>query len=272
MNRKKLSITVLILFASILFSSCGPGQLFGPTNTPVPTNTPIPTNTTIPTNTPAPPTATATNTPIPPTPTPEFEQYYTEEFEKDLKYWPNFIVSESGYGGAVIAKEPTDEIKLSAEDGFFKFDIEKTWQYVYSTYDPFEYEDVRLDVSAENLGTNNNSISLVCRYTKDSGWYEFNMANSGVLSILYAKVRPEDGYVSYTLIAEGGSNKIKQGMDVNEYSAICKDDTLTLYVNGNLTKETKDNRLTSGKVGISVSSFPSLPVKVNFDWVKISQP
>ena len=267
MNRKKPSITVYLLFASLFFSGCGPGQMFGPTPTAVPTNTPIPTTTPIP-----PPTATPTITPIPPTPTPEFEQYYTEEFEKDLKYWPAFIVDGSGYGGAIIAKEPTDKVILSAEDGFFKFDIEKTWQFVYSAYEPFDYQDVRLDTRVDNLGTNDNNISLICRYEKDSGWYEFNIANSGLLSILYAKVRPEDGYVSYTLIAEGGSNKIKQGNAVNEYSIICKGDTLTLYINDNLTKETTDKRLTSGKVGISVSSFPLLPVKVNVDWIKISQP
>jgi hypothetical protein len=189
-----------------------------------------------------------------------------------LKYWPSFVVDGSGYGGAVIAKEPSDKIVLKAEDGFFKFDIEKTWQWVYSTYDPFDYEDVRIDARIENQGTNNNNISLVCHYTKDSGWYEFNVANSGLYSILYAKVRPEDGYVNYALIAEGGSNKIKQGLDVNEYRAICKGDTLTLYINDNLTKEAKDTKLTSGKIGISVSSFPSLPVKVNFDWIKIGQP
>src|SRR3990172_8866201 len=69
------------------------------------------------------PTATPTATvppsppPIPPTPTPEFVQYYTEEFEKDLNYWPSFVVDESGYGGAVIAKEPSDKVILSAEEG-----------------------------------------------------------------------------------------------------------------------------------------------------------
>jgi hypothetical protein len=266
MNQKQQSIAVCLLVASLFLSGCGPGQTFGPTPTPTSTNTPIPTNT------PLPPTATSTNTPIPPTPTPEFVQYYTEEFEKDLKYWPYFIVDGSGYGGAVIAKEPSEKVIVSAEGGFMKFDIQKTWQFVYSTYDPFEYEDVRLDVRAENLGNNNNDISLICRYEKDKGWYEFNIANSGLYDILYAKVRPEDGYVSYTLIENGGSNKIKQGLAVNDYSIICKGETLTLYINDNLTKETKDDRLTSGKVGLSVSSFPALPIMVNIDSVKISQP
>jgi hypothetical protein len=266
MNTKWSIVYFIVL---VVLSACNPSAAV--TEQPTATATAPATQTSAPTAT---PTATVppSPTPIPPTPTPEFEQYYTEEFEKDLKYWPSFLVDESGYGGAVIAKEPSEKVILSAEEGFFKFDIGKTWQYVYSIYDPFDYENVRLDVSADNQGTNNNSISLICRYTKDTGWYEFNIANNGLLTILYAKVRPEDGYVSYTLISEGGSNKIKQGKNVNEYSAICNGDTLTLYINGNLTRETKDDKLTSGKVGISVSSFPDLPVKVNFDWVKISEP
>ena len=112
----------------------------------------------------------------------------------------------------------------------------------------------------------------MCRYKPEVGWYEFNIANNGLYWIYYAKVRAEDGYVNYIPISEGGSNKIKQGLEVNEYSIICKGDTLTLYINDNLTKETTDNQLTSGKVGVSLSSFAQLPTKVNFDWVKISQP
>ena len=53
------------LIGSLLISSCGPGQLLGPTLTP--TSTYTPTRTATPTNTPLP---TATSTPIPPTATP----------------------------------------------------------------------------------------------------------------------------------------------------------------------------------------------------------
>jgi hypothetical protein len=259
---QKLIVSALIV---LLISACSSAPAATEPPSPVPTDTLLPPSPT--------PTATEvpTATPIPPTPTPEFLQFYTEEFEKDLKYWPTFVVDHSRFD-PVIAQEPSDKVVLSAADGFFKFDIGKTWQYAYSIYEPFDYKDVRLDVRAENLGTNDNSVSLVCRYTRDVGWYEFNMSNSGILNILYAKVRPSDGYVSYTLISEGGSNKIKQGHDVNEYTAICKGDTLSLYVNDSLTREVKDNKLTSGKIGISVSSFPNLPVQVNFDWIKISEP
>lgn len=262
MKSHNLIVGTLIL---LILSACG-SKSVATEQLPVATEPSLPTS--IPTSTVAP-----SPTPIPPTPTPEFQQYYTEEFEKDLKYWPFFVVDGRGYGGSVLAKEPIEKITLSAEGGFFKFDIGRTWQYVYSTYDPFDYEDVRVDARVENQGTNNNNISLICRYSKEGGWYEFNIANSGIYDILYGKVG-ENGAVNYALIFEGGSNKIKQGLDVNEYTVVCKGDTLTLFINGNQTREIKDTKfaLKSGKVGISVSSFQSLPVKVNVDWIKISQP
>ena len=258
MNVLKIICAILIL---LFIPACGSG--IAATEPPVPSNTAIPSP--APTNTPLPP---PTSTPIPPTPTPEFLQYYTEEFEKDLKYWPYFIINGRT---SVIQNDPVEKVTMSAEGGFFKFDIEKTGFWVYSTYDPFDYEDVRIDARMDNLGTNDNYISLVCRYSKENGWYEFNIANSGLYTIYFAKPR-EDGYVNYAVIIDGGSNKIKQGLEVNEYTAICEGDNLSLFINGNLTKEVKDTQLTSGKVGISVSSFLNLPVKVNVDWIKISQP
>lgn len=82
MNRKKMLIacTVLITAFPLLFSSCGPGQVLGPTFTLTPTATMTatitptntPTNTSTPTSTPTftpTPTQTPTNTPtITPTP------------------------------------------------------------------------------------------------------------------------------------------------------------------------------------------------------------
>ena len=268
----KVNILITLAMLLLFISACGT-QAITTEPPPLPTSTPLPTNT------PA-PTATATvppsPTPIPPTPTPEFEQFYTEEFEKGLKYWPSFLVSGSPYFGASILKEPEENFIVSAEveDGFFKFNIDHKlhgWGAVYAIYDPFDYENVRIDARVENQGTNNNNISLICHYSADTGWYEFNIANNGLYWIFFAKLRPEDGVISYGLIEEGGSNKIKQGLDTNEYTAICQGNTLTLYINDNLTKEVKDDRLTSGKVGVSVTGFSQI-AKVNFDWVKISQP
>jgi len=63
MNTSQRITVVLVLLTSLVFSGCGPGQLFGPTITPTPTQTltPTPTPTPTPTATP-PPTATQTPT------------------------------------------------------------------------------------------------------------------------------------------------------------------------------------------------------------------
>lgn len=64
------------------------------------------------------------------------------------------------------------------------------------------------------------------------------------------------------------------GKDVNEYTAICKGRTLQLFINGYEVKTLTENRyaLREGQVGVSVSSFNVLPVQVDIDWVKVSQP
>ena len=256
MKAIKLSLAILFLLAILACGAIGSA----PTQPPLPTSTstPIP-------PTPIPPTATVT--PIPPTPTPEFLQYYTEEFDKDLKYWPSYVID--GYNG-VMMKEP--DVKLEIADGSISFDLAK-WRWVYATYDPFEYEDVHVEAQAENLGTNNNNVSLTCRYSKQ-GWYEFNVANNGLYWIYNASVR-DDGFVKYKLLEQGGSNKIVQGntpgKNLNIYGIICKGDTLTLYINDTMTKEVKDATLRSGKIGVSISSFDTA-ANVRFNWVKISEP
>ena len=145
--------------------------------------------------------------------------------------------------------------------------------YYYLFYDPYQYDDVQVDVRADNRGRNNNSISLVCRYEENVGWYEFNIANNGLYSIIYADVSNPDA-IDYQTITNGGSNSIKQGKDVNEYTIICRGDKLTLKINGDEVKSITEKKygLRSGKAGVSVSSFDVLPILIEMDWIKISQP
>ncbi len=216
------------------------------------------------------PTPLPTNTPTD-TPTPEAQDFFTEEFEESADLWSYFIID--GYQEKNrLVEEDEPKVSVRTDRGYLIFEINKNFQYVYVTYDPYVYTDVRIDVRAENFGVNNNNVSLICRYT-DQGWYEFNIANNGLYWIYYAEWKPSK-QVSYHLIANGGSNKIRMGKDVNEYTAICKGRTLQLFINGYETKTLTENRfaLREGQAGVSVSSFNALPVHVEFDWVKIIQP
>jgi hypothetical protein len=197
-------------------------------------------------------------------------KYFQEDFNNSMDGWSHFVVNGKNY--EVLGSDPGD-MKLGVQDGFLLFDLQGKGEWVYAIYDTQQYDDVRIDVSAENRGTNDNNISLVCRYTSDGGWYEFNVANSGLYNIYYAHETP-DNKIGYSLIADGGSNKIKQGKNTNLYSVICQGHTLTLYINNIKTRQIDDNQyvLRSGKVGLSVSSFTDPPATVGFDWIKLSQP
>ena len=172
-----------------------------------------------------------------------------------------------------LAPGEVEGASLTTSDSHLVFDVEGKELWLYATYDAYEYDDVRMDVVAENRGVNNNAVGLICRYSKEDGWYEFDVANNGLFTIYYGSYTP-DNQVNYSKLANGGSNKLKQGKDINTYGISCKGRTLILYINGFEVRRINDNQyvLKKGKVGVSVSSFKDLPVKVEVDSAKISKP
>jgi S1-C subfamily serine protease len=186
------------------------------------------------------------------------EPFFVEEFDQTLDNWSYFLMNGD-----------ESKMDLYTDSGRLVFDLGGEDLWVYVTYDDYTYTDVRIDAEAENLGRNNNNVSLICRYS-DRGWYEFNIANNGLYNILIYDNTTE----SYERIADGGSTAIRSGRDVNTYTGVCSGDTLTLYINGvevNSVQETRF-RLKEGQVGLSVSSFDVLPINVEFGWVAISPP
>jgi hypothetical protein len=196
------------------------------------------------------------------------QQFYTEEFNTETDDWKYLVVD--GASKKVI-NGTVGLMSVRTVGGIKVFDLQSQGAWVYVTYEPFTYTDVRLDVNVKNRGTNNNNISLICRKS-DAGWYEFDIASNGLYQINYGKIVGDT--VEYSPITDGGSNDIKSGMSENEYGIVCQGNTLVLYINGTETRRLEDKKylLPEGKVGISVSSFKDAPVIVDFYWAKISQP
>lgn len=187
--------------------------------------------------------------------------YYTEEFDGDISNWTYFTSKND-------VKADDSGVEPIAENGFLVLDLPKNLN-VYVMYDPYTYGNVRVDARVENRGTNNNNINLVCR-SSDEGWYEVAIANNGLFWLwAYDGVKG-----TYAKLADGGSNKIKAGKEVNEYTLICNDRNLIVQINGFDTKSYTDNQYVfrDGQIGVGASSFDDVPVKVEFDWVKISEP
>jgi hypothetical protein len=196
------------------------------------------------------------------------QQFFTEEFDGPLSSaWSTLTVTGSDTADA-------SKVTVAPQNGKLVWDFKSKNVYYYLFYQGASpYTDVKVEVRADNRGVNNNNISLVCRYDPKVGWYEFNIANSGLYEILYAEVTAS-GKIGYSRITNGGSNNIKQGKDVNEYSITCAGQKLSLTINGIEVKTISEKKfaLREGGVGVSVSAFDYLPVLIEMDWLKISQP
>jgi hypothetical protein len=221
------------------------------------------------------PSSQSTQTPAPPSSS--GGKYFQEDFNSSLSNWSQFVINGSKIakgGVAELSKGSFGTMSVGVKDGYLVFDLESKSQWAYAIYDPQEYDDVQLDVSEQNRASNENNVSLICRYGPDQGWYDFNIENNGLYAIYFAQVQKDGTTVIYSKIADGGYSKIKQGKDTNQLGISCVGHTLTLYINGIQVRQLDDNQyeLQSGKIGIAVDSFTDPPAIVGFDWVKVSQP
>ncbi len=196
------------------------------------------------------------------------QQFFTDEFDVENPAWNYMVINGAEHQ---IVNGIVGLMSVRTVGGLLIFDLQGKGAWVYATYEPFTYTDVRLDVKVGNRGSNNNNVSLFCRKS-DAGWYEFDIANNGMYEVLFGKIVGDT--VEYTLIADGGSVEINSGMAENEYGILCQGNTLTLFINGKEVRSLVDSKylLPEGKVGISVSSFRDAPVIADFFWAKISQP
>ena len=239
-----------------------------PTNAPLPTNPPVqPTNTALPlpTNTP-PPTSPPVQDPTDPPPTDppvsnEPPVYYIEEFDAGLENYTYFVFNGVDGGSEMVF----------LDNGNLSFNIDNRDTWVYVSYDPYLYGDVRIGLSAENRGVNSQRVSLICRLSSD-GWFEFNIGGDGLYEVYVFDTLTNN----FHLIGNGGSNNIRLGRDTNIYIAECIGNQLALYVNDTLVNTftiPSDFRfMDEGQVGFAVSSFNSLPVVMNINWFGIEAP
>lgn len=189
----------------------------------------------------------------------ENEPFRTEEFDGNIDWWSWFTTNGD-----------ENELDIYQDNGRIIFEMYDTNIWPYLTYNEYYYEDVALNTMVENRGMNSNSISLMCRYDENLGWYEFNIGSDGLYDILRYDGNLNNG--DYTLLANGGSNNIRTGKDFNEYAIECAGDNLSLWINGVFTNSVRDRTFNQGLIGISASSYSSTPIIVEFEYVDIIAP
>jgi hypothetical protein len=208
---------------------------------------------------PEPATATVTFTAAPtlsPTPIP---LYFTEDFNAtDTSPWASL---QTGGETASI---------LRIENGLLRFDLSSADSWYYALHTAHEYEDV--SITAKFSGPPSGSSGLICRYS-EGGWYEFNIASDGTYNVLFGQLL-EDGIASYMPIASDASEYLVPGTMDYEIGLICKENLLSLLINGKLFRNLDVSRfvLTEGKVGISTASFEEAHSIITFEWFRVNQP
>jgi hypothetical protein len=114
---------------------------------------------------------------------------------------------------------------------------------------------------------------LICNYSDQDGWFEYNVSTDGTYNVLYGKWL-STGVADYLPVLNGSSNRIQQSGADQQIGITCSNGTLALYVDEQLIRNVDVSHygLTGGKIGLTASSFENTPVIASFDWVKVSQP
>jgi len=249
-------LTIVGLACSVLGNGGNPTQPPPPTQQPVQV---IPTEA-APEPTEIPPTEPPATEP--PAPQPQDEPFFTEEFDEDPG--SSWVIDIIGPG----AEANKDSVTTEFSNSRMRIELPEDDLYFYYTFVDYTYENVRLDLRADNRGANTNNVSLTCRNSED-GWYEWSVGSGGDW-YLYAVTD------KFNLMSSGGTTFLKQGKEVNEYSLVCQDKKIAMFINGREIKQSPviDNQygLRDGTVGFNVSSLNVTPVIVEIDWFQISEP
>ena len=245
--KKLLLIGCLSLISACQPATATPALLPTPTATFPPTPIPV-------TDTPAP---TATLAPSP-TPLPRF---FTNEFDSVLEGW-------------VTLQAGNDFVpNVRAENSNLILQMDSPYAWVYTVYGAESYANVRIDAQFENRAGSPSSTGLLCRYSEENGWFEYNVSTDGTYNLLYGNWLTV-GIADYLPITDGSSNLIQPSGASQQIGFLCSDTTVTLLINETIIRSVDVARyeLTEGNVGITAASYENTPIIAAINWVTVREP
>jgi hypothetical protein len=228
-----------------------------PDHTPTPNNqTPTPSP---PTNTATPDSNTATATLIPsPTftqtiePTPTREVIYQDDFQA-LRGWYTF---------------EGERYRFEYKDGTYRI-TNNLIQASVNSVRLHNYFDVYMEVDANRIsGPPNGYFGLVCRFQDDSNYYALVVGPNGFYGIALLR----GGRLNFISTPPTPSRAVRLGDETNRIGASCIGDTFTLYANGEVLTEVKDQSFSSGYIGLMVGTTSVGGLQVAFDNFVVMNP
>jgi hypothetical protein len=178
----------------------------------------------------------------------------------DLSDWMDFAFNHR-------TNVKTTNYTVESQKGNLHMEVPEKYTIVYAIYGKdMPFADVQIDVDTETTGPDLNNIAMVCR-ANDEGWYHLSIASSGLWYIY--RYETKNGY---TLLRNGGSTAIHMIQRNNHLTALCKGDTLALYVNDVKVGSVQDNAYTDGRVGIAVATMDAGGTGIRFKNLKVRLP
>jgi hypothetical protein len=153
-------------------------------------------------------------------------------------------------------------VELGVENGVYRA-YTMNEGYVWGLNDE-QHSDVVLEVEVTPLSIHSaeNGYGVMCRAdTSNNGdGYYFMINGSGYYSIMMGQ---GEGMVA--LVDWQRSDAINQDIDRNSIRAVCMDNYLALYVNGQLLADTTDDTYNEGYAGLAVAASENVDADAAFD-------
>lgn len=186
----------------------------------------------------------------PRTPTQDYSRgdlRYTETFDRDAETrWLNYDL---------------EGLRAQVRDGAYHAELERS--FYMSSLNMQTHSNVVLEVSTMLLSAGGtNGFGLMCRSdaSNNGDGYYFLISGDGAYSIR----RGRDNDVE-ALVAWERSDAIRTGTSPNTVRAVCIDDYLALYVNGQFVAEARDTLYQRGAAGVAFVTADDEPLHVTFD-------
>lgn len=226
--------------------------LFSPSETLIPTRT----ETDIPSETPEPePTMTMTPEIIySPTDYPIVTgNVFTDDFTDPNSGWEvgSYDTGSIGYG-----------------DGYYFVSSTVKNKSMWGAYLNEVYSDTMVLVNStqyDSPANNNNDYGIMCRVQDNGDGYSLLISGDGFYSIQVSNSGSFTSLVEWTK-----SDLINQGAASNFFEADCIGSTLSLYVNGSLLTTIEDSSFSSGKIGLTATTYEDAAVEIHFSNLTIS--
>jgi len=170
-----------------------------------------------------------------------------DDFSDKDSGWGQFIYPE----GSAVYKNDAYQITINVPNS----DVFITYPRIYIN------SVVQADINKVS-GSNDNNYGLICRFEDERNFYAGQVSSDGYAGIL--KVRNGE----YQLIGIEEMIPVAAilgGEAVNEVRLECIQDTLTLYVNGEIADTQTDETFISGEVGMIAGTISGYDGVFQFD-------